>query len=79
VELIRLKSQSNELFIDDPLAICHPHGESPDRTHPVEVEAKKLENVLRKLNALLEKHHTEWLAMPQPERAEAVLRVLSKL
>ncbi len=73
--LIHIKSQRNEVFSDDPAA----RGESPDRTPPVDIEAENLEGVLRNLSALLEKHHAEWLALPQPQRREAVLRVLRNL
>ena len=49
------------------------------RAHHVESEGNKLENVLSNLNALLEKHLQEWLALPQSKRVELALQELRKL
>ncbi len=63
---------------------------APDRVSPshepeqvlaqgVESEGNKLETVLCNLNALLEKHLQEWLALPQSKRVELALHELRKL
>jgi len=62
-----------------PDTIPSSHGIEQIRAHQVESEGNKLENVLSNLNALLEKHLQEWLALPQSKRVELALHELRKL
>jgi hypothetical protein len=62
-----------------PDAIAASHGIEQVRAHGVESEGNKLENVLCNLNALLEQHLQEWLALPQSKRVELALQELKKL
>ena len=62
-----------------PDTISPSNGTEQVRVRHLESEGNKLENVLSNLNALLEKHLQEWLALPQSKRVELALQELRKL
>ena len=77
--ITRIKPQIDGWLADNPVTIRGPHGKAQDRAQRAEMEFGKLERVLCDLNTLLERHLLDWLALPQSERVEVVLRALKKL
>ena len=66
-------------IVNAPDTVSPSHEPEQVRAQGIESEGNKLETVLCNLNALLEKHLQEWLALPQSKRVELALHELRKL